>query len=86
MATCHVCHEPLSLPNDCNYCGEYYCPAHRLPEKHHCPNLDRVHSLGPEFRGGLSPHESREDRSTATKVAIGLAIVALIVIGIVLLL
>jgi len=85
MARCHVCHEPLSLPNDCNYCGECYCSTHRLPENHHCPNLDRVHSLGPEFREEFAPPEATGDVSTAAIVAIGVLIVALIVTGIVLL-
>lgn len=30
------------MPFRCNHCGESFCPDHRLPETHNCPNLKRV--------------------------------------------
>ena len=77
MAQCHVCHTPLRLPKDCNYCGEYYCSEHRLPENHQCPNLDQVHTLGPEFRTEFS--QSGETNSTSTWFKIGIVAVLLLV-------
>lgn len=39
MAKCAVCGEEVLMPFKCSYCGEYFCAAHRLPEKHSCPGL-----------------------------------------------
>ena len=69
----------------CETDHQYYCSTHRLSENRHCPNLDRVHSLGPEFRAECAPPVTTGDLSTAMIVAIGVLIVALIVTGIVLL-
>jgi Zn-dependent protease len=30
------------MPFKCPYCGEYFCPSHRLPENHDCPEYWRV--------------------------------------------
>jgi Zn-dependent protease len=37
---CHYCElEKEGLPFRCNYCGEYFCSDHRLPENHACPRV-----------------------------------------------
>jgi Zn-dependent protease len=37
---CHYCdQEKPGLPFRCNYCGEYFCSDHRLPENHACPRV-----------------------------------------------
>lgn len=36
---CQLCKEEVLLPFQCNYCGQYFCGDHRLPEKHLCPAL-----------------------------------------------
>jgi Zn-dependent protease len=37
---CHYCEqEKPGLPFRCNYCGEYFCSDHRLPENHACPRV-----------------------------------------------
>lgn len=41
MGTCHLCGKAAYMPFRCNYCGESFCPDHRLPETHNCPNLKR---------------------------------------------
>lgn len=33
---CKICGKEEILPFKCNYCGEYFCAEHRLPEKHNC--------------------------------------------------
>lgn len=41
MAKCNECDDDVSMPYECNLCGEKFCSKHRLPEKHDCPMLDR---------------------------------------------
>jgi Zn-dependent protease len=37
---CHYCEQQKpGLPFRCNYCGEYFCSDHRLPENHACPRV-----------------------------------------------
>jgi len=33
------CGKVIGLPFRCNFCGGLFCPEHRLPENHACPNL-----------------------------------------------
>jgi len=44
MAKCAVCGMEVLMPFKCNYCGDYFCAEHRLPEKHSCPGLYAVAS------------------------------------------
>ncbi|MFX0050874.1 MAG: AN1-type zinc finger domain-containing protein [Candidatus Hodarchaeota archaeon] len=37
--TCHFCGESALMGFTCSYCNEYYCPEHRLPEKHDCHGI-----------------------------------------------
>lgn len=39
MSHCCECGQE-QLTRSCNLCGNTVCTEHRLPEKHHCPNLD----------------------------------------------
>ncbi|UTF55351.1 AN1-type zinc finger domain-containing protein [Natronosalvus rutilus] len=78
MSRCHVCHEPLDLPNDCNYCGEYYCSEHRLPENHNCPNLDQVHTLGPEFRETTAQPANEGSAFTPVRIGVGILVLAIL--------
>jgi Zn-dependent protease len=37
---CHYCEQyKPGLPFRCNYCGDYFCSDHRLPENHACPRV-----------------------------------------------
>jgi Zn-dependent protease len=37
---CHFCEQDKEgLPFRCNYCGNYFCSDHRLPENHACPKV-----------------------------------------------
>ena len=38
---CQLCKKAVDLPFRCNYCGQYFCAEHRLPEQHLCPNLQK---------------------------------------------
>lgn len=35
---CNYCLKPTPLPYKCYRCAGWYCEAHRLPEKHKCPD------------------------------------------------
>lgn len=36
---CHYCNIEVYMPFRCPYCGNYYCPEHRLPENHNCTEI-----------------------------------------------
>ena len=40
---CSFCHVFEDLPFNCSYCKLVFCSSHRLPEKHQCSQLYRVH-------------------------------------------
>jgi len=42
---CAACGIEVDLPFRCNYCENYYCPEHRLPENHDCTETWRVKAL-----------------------------------------
>jgi len=33
---CDLCKNPALMGFTCSYCSGYFCPDHRLPEKHNC--------------------------------------------------
>jgi len=37
---CQKCGKETFLPFRCPYCGDYFCPDHRLPENHECPRME----------------------------------------------
>jgi hypothetical protein len=39
---CHFCDKPALMGFTCSYCNSYYCPDHRLPEKHACLGLKKI--------------------------------------------
>lgn len=39
MGGCSRCYVDVDLPYQCSYCEALFCPDHRLPESHDCPNL-----------------------------------------------
>jgi len=46
MPKCEYCGKVIGLPFRCSFCGGRFCPEHRLPEYHSCPNLSRRTSSG----------------------------------------
>ncbi|MFX0084537.1 MAG: AN1-type zinc finger domain-containing protein [Candidatus Hodarchaeota archaeon] len=36
---CHFCNKSALMGFTCSYCNGYFCPDHRLPEKHDCLGL-----------------------------------------------
>jgi Zn-dependent protease len=51
---CERCGVEVDLPFRCNYCENYYCPEHRLPENHDCAETWRVKAVR-SARTGISP-------------------------------
>jgi len=46
MQKCEHCGAEVEFPFKCNYCGKYFCEAHRLPENHNCSNAPPRTPLG----------------------------------------
>jgi hypothetical protein len=38
---CGSCNVQISFGFTCSYCNNYFCPEHRLPEKHGCPGVKK---------------------------------------------
>ena len=53
LSKCGVCGAEVELPFQCNFCGKYFCEAHRLPENHGCLNAPSALKMLC-FLGGLS--------------------------------
>ncbi|MEM3696629.1 MAG: AN1-type zinc finger domain-containing protein [Candidatus Bathyarchaeia archaeon] len=47
---CQKCQQEVFLPFRCPYCGGYFCPEHRLPEAHQCPNMELARAPKEETR------------------------------------
>lgn len=58
------CSGDSTLQNSCSYCDYDYCSEHRLPERHNCPALSEVDTLGPEFRQEFNVETGDADSST----------------------
>ena len=45
LTKCAACGIEVDLPFRCNYCENYYCPEHRLPENHACTETWRLKAI-----------------------------------------
>ena len=80
LVKCATCGADVDLPFKCNYCENYYCPEHRLPENHDCTETWRVKALksarsmagpiqvGTGTRSMLLPARNRRLRFSATEI------------------
>ena len=39
---CQKCQKEVFLPFRCQYCGDYFCSEHHLPENHECPRMEHA--------------------------------------------
>jgi predicted nucleic acid binding AN1-type Zn finger protein len=39
---CAYCGDVTDMPFECTYCGDPFCPEHRLPEEHRCVKLTQI--------------------------------------------
>jgi 6-pyruvoyl-tetrahydropterin synthase len=46
VTKCEYCGTEIDLPFKCNYCGKYFCEAHRLLENHNCSEAPPRTPLG----------------------------------------
>ena len=66
---CSFCKKPIDgIPFKCSYCGQLFCPEHRLPEAHNCPDLPRGPWDGKFFREELDPRAPRASPIAYTRV------------------
>lgn len=49
MTTCSSCGDEGELFYSCNYCGDSFCPDHRLPEAHDCDGVEFLSATGKRF-------------------------------------
>lgn len=59
---CEICGKEDALVFQCNYCHNYFCAEHHLPENHDCPNKPKIAPLYVRPLEG----ESREPSPTIT--------------------
>ena len=63
---CQKCSEEVALPFRCQFCSQYFCPRHRLPENHDCPEYWKAitpRKETPTFTLESTPRESRYDHT-----------------------
>jgi len=77
---CAVCGAEVDLPFRCNYCENFYCPEHRLPENHDCTETWRVKAIksarsmaspvqmGTGIHGVLVPTRTKKMRFSNTEI------------------
>lgn len=39
---CQFCGNKTEMPFECNYCKDFFCQEHRLPEDHRCIKLSQI--------------------------------------------
>ena len=42
LEKCCYCGDMTDMPFQCNYCKDFFCPEHRLPEEHRCVKLTLI--------------------------------------------
>jgi len=60
---CEVCGKLDLMPFECNYCGNFYCSDHRLPENHNCVGLldkEKLRESRKSYRPQISLNRSEE--------------------------
>ena len=88
---CSFCNASEDLPFTCSYCELILCSLHRLPEKHHCSQLYRVHKPRDNYRkieptfsiNNLNPIDSRINRILNTELRqLMLGMILVLLVGI----
>jgi hypothetical protein len=73
MPKCEHCGVEVEFPFQCNYCGKYFCEAHRLLENHNCPNAPPRTPLGSyQTKQMLADNTKKREIETASQnVSVG---------------
>lgn len=73
MAICNFCKKKIKeLPFRCHRCGKIYCSKHRLPEDHHCLELEKEKSRNQErwkntFESSFQQYEEKRETTFTHK-------------------
>ncbi|NIP67409.1 hypothetical protein GWN63_05050, partial [Candidatus Bathyarchaeota archaeon] len=70
IAKCEYCGKDVILPFRCPYCEQSFCPEHRLPENHSCPEHWRARAPGPQ-PPPIVPQEKRYEYSVSYTPRLG---------------
>jgi Zn-dependent protease len=84
---CNYCGKDEALPFRCQYCHGSFCPEHRLPENHNCPEIDRAiaaraQTQGYEYKVTFTPTAPKAKFSFSPTEIKHLIIGALLVSGV----
>ena len=60
---CRMCGRDTFLPFRCPYCGDLFCPDHRLPETHQCPRIELARAPSTEAEPTALQKERFNDHS-----------------------
>ncbi|UCE44535.1 MAG: hypothetical protein JSV57_01925 [Candidatus Bathyarchaeota archaeon] len=64
IGRCEYCGEEATLPFRCPYCNRYFCPEHRLPENHSCPEHWRARPPRSQPSPTITPEQPYECKVT----------------------
>jgi len=64
---CQACGEEVEMPFICSFCGGAFCPQHRLPESHDCPEYWRVRARREPVVRVLAPPDIRAYAGSAVR-------------------
>jgi len=56
---CRVCAAEVDMPFICSFCHDAFCPQHRLPESHDCPEYWRVQARKAPISSTMAPPDIR---------------------------
>ncbi len=84
---CDYCGKDEALPFRCQYCHGSFCPEHRLPENHNCPEIDqaieaKAQKQSYEYKVTYAPTMPKNKFSFSTTEIKHLIIGALLVSGV----
>jgi Zn-dependent protease len=86
---CQICAIEVEMPFICSFCGGAFCPEHRLPEGHNCPEYWMVRTRRQPVTGVIAPPDIRTYarprlRGPSSKIRFSTTEITHIVIGIIL--
>jgi len=67
---CQYCENNIDLPFRCPFCAGYFCPDHRLPENHACPELLKVRTQKPTTKEEYYPIATESKPETPQQKAL----------------
>ena len=86
---CQMCAMEVEMPFICSFCGDAFCPEHRLPESHNCPEYWMARTRRQPAAGVMAPPDIRAYagprlRASSSGIRFSPAEIRHIVIGVIL--